>query len=104
MLEAKTDLVGFADLLRVEACRKLSDAHRSEFGQFLTPPTIAKLMASMFGAFPKRVRLLDAGAGVGALTCAFVERALKAEKKPESIEVVFAEVDATLCGYLRQIA
>lgn len=49
---------------------------KSQLGQFMTPPSIAKFMASLF-AFPLTgaTRLLDAGAGQGALTVAFIEKA-----------------------------
>jgi tRNA1(Val) A37 N6-methylase TrmN6 len=48
---------------------------QSQLGQFMTPPSIAKFMASLF-ELPSRnnIRLLDAGAGKGALTTAFIEQ------------------------------
>jgi adenine-specific DNA-methyltransferase len=48
---------------------------KSQLGQFMTPPSVAEFMASLFALPAKRpVRLLDAGAGQGALTSAFIER------------------------------
>lgn len=49
---------------------------KSQLGQFMTPPSVAEFMASLF-ALPskKAIRLLDAGAGQGALTGAFIEKA-----------------------------
>jgi adenine-specific DNA-methyltransferase len=49
---------------------------KSKLGQFMTPPNVADFMASLF-TLPtsKTVRLLDAGAGEGALTAAFIQRA-----------------------------
>lgn len=47
---------------------------QEELGQFLTAKPVAEFMASMFGPLPKTIRLLDAGAGSGALTAAFVFR------------------------------
>ena len=42
----------------------------------MTPPSVAEFMASLFELPSKRtIRLLDAGAGQGALTVAFIERA-----------------------------
>lgn len=48
---------------------------KAQLGQFMTPPSVARFMASLF-AVPStgEIRLLDAGAGQGALTVAFVER------------------------------
>jgi adenine-specific DNA-methyltransferase len=51
---------------------------KSQLGQFLTPPSIANFMASMFSApHSDSARLLDAGAGQGALTKAFIEHSQK---------------------------
>ena len=49
---------------------------KSQLGQFMTPPSVAEFMASQFEIPPHGViRLLDAGAGQGALTAAFIDRA-----------------------------
>lgn len=50
---------------------------QEELGQFLTAVPTADFMASMFGPLPSVVRLLDAGAGAGALTVAFVKMLAK---------------------------
>jgi adenine-specific DNA-methyltransferase len=48
---------------------------QSQLGQYMTPATIAAFMARMFTEpLPATVRLLDAGAGRGALTGAFITR------------------------------
>jgi adenine-specific DNA-methyltransferase len=56
----------------------LARQRKSQLGQFMTPRSVAKFMASLF-TFPASgaVRLLDAGAGQGALTTAFMERSYK---------------------------
>ncbi len=48
---------------------------KSQLGQFMTPLSVADFMASRF-TLPKSgaIRLLDAGAGQGALTTAFIKR------------------------------
>lgn len=48
-------------------------SRQSEFGQYFTSDRIAEFMASLFGKPSGPVRLLDAGAGAGALTRAFVK-------------------------------
>lgn len=54
-----------------------SRQRKSLLGQFMTPPSVAGFMTSLF-TLPKSgvIRLLDAGAGEGRLTTAFIERAL----------------------------
>jgi tRNA1(Val) A37 N6-methylase TrmN6 len=52
-----------------------SKSQQSQLGQYMTPATIATFMAGMFAVpLPATVRLLDAGAGHGALIGAFATR------------------------------
>ena len=92
-------LLEHIDLVRLEATRRLDPNRRAEFGQFLTPIPIANLMASMFTRRPKLVRLLDAGAGIGSLTAAYVAAACAWAELPEEIDVTLFEVDPTLVEY-----
>jgi adenine-specific DNA-methyltransferase len=52
-----------------------SRQRKSKLGQFMTPPSVADFLASLF-TLPRSgaIRLLDAGAGQGALTAAFITR------------------------------
>src|SRR5206468_3453319 len=47
---------------------------KQELGQFLTPESIGTFMASLFEERPAEIRLLDAGAGGGALIASFVKQ------------------------------
>ena len=96
-------LVEQADIYRLAAGRALDLDQRAEFGQFLTPAGVARLMASMFEGRPDEVRILDAGAGVGSLTAAFVEAACRWEPQPRRILATTYEIDPTLAGLLRRI-
>jgi adenine-specific DNA-methyltransferase len=51
-------------------------------------------MASLFGPLPTTIRLLDAGAGAGGLTAAFVSRLCEGNENVRSVEAVLYEVDA----------
>jgi hypothetical protein len=62
--------LALAARLGEEACGALGAEHRSGRGQYLTPPAVAGLLAGMFDSAEGEVRLLDLGAGVGALTAA----------------------------------
>lgn len=60
-------------LLRAE--QRTPRQRKSQLGQFMTPPSVTEFMASLFTLpAPGTIRLLDAGAGRGALMAAFVER------------------------------
>ena len=80
----------------------LSDARKrqGELGQFFTPAPVADFMASMFGPLPDAVRFLDAGAGAGALTAAFVSRLCRKEDGVRAIEATLFERDPFIQGTL----
>ncbi|EFY9980430.1 SAM-dependent methyltransferase, partial [Shigella boydii] len=64
-----------ADSVRREVAPRTTQKHKAEFGQFMTPSSVARFMASLFPPSTLQTcRLLDAGAGVGALSCAFLDR------------------------------
>ncbi len=67
---------------------------RKKYGQFFTSVETARFMANLYDIpqNKKRITLLDAGAGSGILTCAFVERVETIEGIQE-IEIVCYEND-----------
>lgn len=76
---------------RIDASRK------AELGQFMTPPAVAVFMASMFSnkTLPT-CRLLDAGAGTGALSSAFLNRYAASGFDFGNLEVSAFEIDELL--------
>jgi adenine-specific DNA-methyltransferase len=90
------------DVLRMYANRQLSASRRSDLGQFFTPSAVARFMASLFSHSPKSIELLDAGAGVGALTAAFVSEVCQRQVKPQTLTVTAYEVDPALTIYLQE--
>ncbi len=76
-------------------------SRESELGQFMTPSSISKFMAGLFtDSFAETIWLLDAGAGRGALTSAFVARWKDSEHKGQ-IEAHAYELDEQVLGDLR---
>ncbi len=75
---------------------------QEELGQFLTSSPLAHFMASMFGSLPRTVRLLDAGAGAGALTAAFVSRCCEKRDGVRAIEATLYELDGEILDALAQ--
>src|SRR2546423_191100 len=75
---------------------------KQELGQFLTPETIGSFMASLFEAHPAEIRLLDAGAGDGALTAAFVKRMCGCRLRPKRISVTAYELDEAIVDALER--
>ena len=93
-------LLDSVDFYRLDASRKIDAERRSDLGQFMTPPATARLMASMFEAKHQSIKLLDAGAGVGSLTAAFIDEICGRKNKPKNIHVTAYEIDHSLAGYL----
>src|SRR5207244_8329832 len=85
------------DQTRLEANRQLNRKRKVELGQFMTPAGVAKFMASLFSEKEDAVRLLDAGAGVGSLTAAFIDR-----WGSNVVNVSLYEIDRTLASYLEE--
>ncbi|MEQ8440551.1 MAG: Eco57I restriction-modification methylase domain-containing protein [Alphaproteobacteria bacterium] len=54
----------------------------------------------MFGVLPDKIHLLDAGAGMGSLTAAFVDEACSRRPRPTSIHVSAYEVDPAMASIL----
>lgn len=92
-----------ADSVRYKLSHRTTPKHKAEFGQFMTPSSVARFMASLFPPSSlKTCHLLDAGAGVGALTCAFLDRWVAEEFSFDSVEITAYEIDKKLQTYLSQ--
>jgi adenine-specific DNA-methyltransferase len=90
------------EVLRHRVSRGLDAERRWELGQFLTPARVAKFMASLARAEQDTVRVLDAGAGVGALTAALIAELGSRERGPRRIEVSAFELDPVMAEGLRE--
>lgn len=76
--------------------------HRSLLGQFFTPAPTAAFMASLFEPLPEEARLLDAGAGEGALSLAAVREICRSHPQVRVLSVVAYEVDPGLLPRLQE--
>lgn len=92
-----------ADTARELANQALDENTRSELGQFMTPSVVGSFMASMFRDLGSEIRLLDAGAGVGSLTAAFLREAIGRAPRPKSIQATAYEVDPVMLASLREV-
>src|SRR5205085_7339467 len=96
------DLARMAEEARLAATQELDQELRSDRGQFFTPWPTASLMASMSTVEKSEVRLLDAGAGTGSLTVAWLARACAAVSRPTHVAVTAYEADKALIPFLRR--
>jgi adenine-specific DNA-methyltransferase len=95
--------VELAERLRAKVCAQMDDIARAKMGQFLTPPPVATILAGMFGPFPERIKLLDAGCGVGSLTAAFVKAAIRRPDRPKAIHMIAVEVEPQFLSHLEEV-
>jgi predicted RNA methylase len=88
---------GAFDRVRLEANRQLNPGRKAELGQFMTPESVANFMAGLFSQRTGAIRLLDAGAGAGSLTAAFLNR-----WGADDVRATAYEIDGNLAPYLRE--
>lgn len=82
---------------RKDVISEVDSKKKSDYGQYMTPISIAMAMAKMFQEpFPDNIRLLDPGAGTGSLSYSFLEMLSNKDKIPNSVEVVAYEIDSYL--------
>jgi adenine-specific DNA-methyltransferase len=85
------------DLERIRVGMELDPEKKARLGQFLTPSPVARFMASLFQRKEyQNIRLLDAGAGIGSLTAAFIDEFCGRLHRPNSIDVTAYELDSML--------
>jgi adenine-specific DNA-methyltransferase len=99
---ADSDLVHYAYNLgkRILGQRKVETL--KEYGQFLTPPSVACYMAKQLGQISNGATLLEPAVGSAVLACAVIER-LIAENHPIEISIDAYEIDAELCSVSSQV-
>lgn len=78
-----------------------SASYRKSKGQFFTPGTVCRFMASLFASFPKELKVLDPGAGVGSLSAAVCGRVLRGHT-PRRVELHLYENDTRLVPFLKR--
>ncbi|MFD2165166.1 Eco57I restriction-modification methylase domain-containing protein [Thalassotalea euphylliae] len=88
-------LVDTVDEIRIKANSLLDEDTRGQKGQFMTPDSATRILSGMFRNLDGELNVLDAGAGVGSLTTALVERALK-EFRPTAINANAWEIEDVL--------
>ncbi|MCX6594817.1 MAG: Eco57I restriction-modification methylase domain-containing protein [Acidobacteria bacterium] len=97
-------LLEHTDRLRRSVAPALPAARKSALGQFMTPAPVARFMASIFPPTSlANCYLLDAGAGMGSLSCAFLDRWAAGDQLHfDKVEVEAYEIDGALRGHLEQ--
>ena len=85
---------------RLQLSKSTEAKKKSQFGQFLSPERTAAFMASLFPDGTGHCHLLDAGAGIGSLSVAFLDRWRSGGFRFQSVEVDAFELDDALSLHL----
>ncbi len=94
-------LLEHVENVRKEVGRRITQKRKSELGQFMTPSTVARFMASIFSPSTLQTSmLLDPGAGIGSLSGAFLDRSSARSLPFQRVQVVAYEIDAALRNHL----
>ena len=96
------NLLQYVDNFRLELFRKdIERQRRKALGQFFTPIEVARQMAQSLDLIPRRIRVIDPGAGAGMLSAALVSYFLSLETvNIEQLEIVAYEIDRSVLPYL----
>ena len=87
---------------RISHVVKTSSNHKEVLGQYFTPYPIAKFMSSLFPATDEKIKLLDPGAGIGTLSCSFMERILKEKWNTPDIHISAYDIDKDVYEKLKE--
>jgi len=94
-------LLSTLEQTRLQISKRTEAQTKSHFGQFFTPARTAVFMSKLFPAGSGTCRLLDAGAGIGSLSGAFLERYMARELAFDEICLSAFELDENLHPTLR---
>lgn len=95
-------MLSTAEKLRIDIGGQTPRSHKRAMGQFMTPAPVAAFMAGLFEIRSGPIRLLDPGAGLGALTCAALDRWRNGELGRVAITVEAHELDRQLSPHLEK--
>lgn len=82
---------------RIQVSKSTDAKKKSQLGQFLTPARTSEFMAGLFPpSSGGNCSLLDAGAGIGSLSSAFLERCISGSLNFDEIRLTAFEIDDSI--------
>lgn len=89
-------MLSIVEQTRLKVSGRTDAKKKSQLGQFLTPAKTASFMANLFPVSSGECRLLDAGAGIGSLSSAFLERCAAGNLNFKEIHLKAFELDDSI--------
>ena len=97
-----SDPLAIAELSRRSLQDTADRTRQSMLGQFFTPPVTARLMSHLSTLSRDSLSFLDAGAGAGALTAAWVTEICSRTRRPKQIFLTAVELDERFLPQLKR--
>lgn len=94
-------MLSIVEQIRLKVSGRTDAKKKSQLGQFFTPANTALFMAGLFPASGGECHLLDAGAGVGSLSRAFLERCITGSLSFKKIHLKAFELDDSIHNELQ---
>ncbi len=91
-----------ADNLGIVYAKQVSLKHKKDNGQFFTPTTIAKLMASFCNNTKSSIRILDPGCGTAILSCSLIEYIVEKNDGIDNIILEVYETDSEIITFTQE--
>ena len=92
----------YADRLGITYANQVSQKHKKDNGQFLTPTPIAQLMASFCEYTKSSIRILDPGCGTAILSCTLIEKIVERNSEIEIITLEVYETDSKIIPFTQE--
>jgi tRNA1(Val) A37 N6-methylase TrmN6 len=94
-------MLSILEQTRLKVSGRTDAKKKSQLGQFLTPANTASFMAGLFNTSGGECRLLDAGAGIGSLSSAFLDRCVNGSLNFKDIKLNAFEIDESIHNELQ---
>jgi adenine-specific DNA-methyltransferase len=95
--------VDFADRVGLSYSVQVTQNHKKNKGQFLTPSAIARFMGNMARSDKTHISLLDPGCGTAILSCAIIEKLVNTNSSFQSINLDAYEIDNEILPFTKQV-
>lgn len=95
--------VDYSDRMGVYYSMSVSQNHKKNKGQFLTPAPIARFMGTLANSERDCVTILDPGCGTAILSCAIIEKIVATDKNLKSVKLDVYEIDEDILPFTKNV-
>lgn len=89
-------MLSVVEKTRLKVSRSTDPEKKSKLGQYFTPVSVSSFIAGLFPVSKGECRLLDAGAGIGSLSSAFLDRCATGGLNFDKVQLKAFEIDQSI--------